>query len=271
MDHDHDWDCAVLTEQARTMMQQRLAGKRSASALGLGRGRSRRRTIITDTRSAAPAEAAASSVVLAAVARGARGRRLAHEKACAGQATRGASAQLAPTEATRLGVIDEAGTAQAKAKAKKANKATGKMAKANKVKANRAEADKAKANNVKSNKANADSAKANKAKANKATANSATAKATATAHCSDDRVAPAALLTFPSAGLRGVPQVRVGAECSGMEPVAMALRNLGVLDQCSLDFCCEINKWCSNFILQNHPPKHFFGHHAPWPHDNTAL
>ena len=85
-----------------------------------------------------------------------------------------------------------------------------------------------------------------------------TAKATATAHCSEARVAPtAALLPFPSA-LKGVPQIRVGTECSGMELVAMALRNLGVLGQCSLEFCCEIDKWCKNFILQNHPPKRFF-------------
>ena len=52
--------------------------------------------------------------------------------------------------------------------------------------------------------------------------------------------------------------IRVGTECSGMEPVAMALRNLGALAQCSLEFCCEIDKWCHNFILQNHPPKRFF-------------
>ena len=38
----------------------------------------------------------------------------------------------------------------------------------------------------------------------------------------------------------------------------MALRNLGVLDQRSSDFRSEINKWRSNFILQNHPPKHVF-------------
>ena len=38
----------------------------------------------------------------------------------------------------------------------------------------------------------------------------------------------------------------------------MALRSLGALDQRSLDFCCEINKWCKKFTLQNHPPKHFF-------------
>ena len=38
----------------------------------------------------------------------------------------------------------------------------------------------------------------------------------------------------------------------------MALRNLGVLDQCSLEFCCEINKWCKSFILQNHPSENFF-------------
>ena len=86
---DDDWDDAVLSEQAHILMQQRQAARRSANALGLGGG---------DMRSAAPAEATASSVALAAVARGARGRRLAHEKAGAGQATRGASAQLAPNE-----------------------------------------------------------------------------------------------------------------------------------------------------------------------------
>ena len=193
---DDDWDDAVLNEQVCMLMQQHQAAKRSSSALGLGRGRSRRRTIITDMRSAAPAEAAASSVALAAVARGARGRRLAHEKACAGQAMCGASAKLAPTEATR---VDEAATAQTKAKAKKANNATEKMATA-------------KANEVKGSKAKADKAKANKANASKATANNANIKATATAHCSEARVAPtAALRPFPNAGLRGVPQIRVGS------------------------------------------------------------
>ena len=74
---DDGWDDAVLSEQVCVLTQQHQAAKRSANALGLGGG---------DMRSAAPAEAAASSVVLAAVARGARCRRLAHEKACAGQA-----------------------------------------------------------------------------------------------------------------------------------------------------------------------------------------
>ena len=120
---DDGWDDAVLSEQVRMLMQQRQAAKRSANALGLGGG---------DMRSAAPAEAAASSVALAAVARGARGRRLAREEAGTGQATRGASAQLSPAEATR---VDEAATAQTKAKAKNATNATEKMAntKANKV------------------------------------------------------------------------------------------------------------------------------------------
>ena len=86
------------------------------------------------------------------------------------------------------------------------------------------------------NKAKADKAKANRANTNKATTNKATTKATATAHCSEARVAPtAALLPLPNAGLRGVPQIRVGTECSGLEPVAMALRHLGALGQCSLD------------------------------------
>jgi site-specific DNA-cytosine methylase len=35
----------------------------------------------------------------------------------------------------------------------------------------------------------------------------------------------------------------------------MALRNLGVLGQCSLEFRCEIDKWCSSFIMQDHPPR----------------
>ena len=52
-----------------------------------------------------------------------------------------------------------------------------------------------------------------------------------------------------------VGAIRVGTECSGMESVSMALRNLGVLDRCSLEFCCEIDKWCRHFIWQNHPPK----------------
>lgn len=38
----------------------------------------------------------------------------------------------------------------------------------------------------------------------------------------------------------------------------MALRNLGILGQCSFEFCCEIDKWCRSFIAQNHPPKQFF-------------
>lgn len=49
--------------------------------------------------------------------------------------------------------------------------------------------------------------------------------------------------------------IRVGTECSGMESVSMALKNLGILGRCSLEFCCEIDKWCRNFIWQNHPPK----------------
>ena len=79
---------------------------------------------------------------------------------------------------------------------------------------------KERATKAKANKAKADKAK--EANANKATT---TAKATATAHSSETRVAPtAALLPFPNA-------LSVGAECSGMEPVAMALRTLGVLGQ----------------------------------------
>ena len=162
-------------------------------------------------RTAAPAEVAASSVALAAVARGARGRRLAH--AGTGHC-HGASAQLAPK---RRGALDKAAAAQTKTKAKaKKAKENANMAKAKKAKANKAKADKAKA-----------------AKANKATT---AAKATATAHSSvKTRVAPTAALL--PAGLRGVPQIRVGTECSGMEPVAMALRNLGVLDQRSFEVC----------------------------------
>ena len=119
---DDDWDDAVLNEQVRQLRQERqgqagqvsgapapalsLVGKRSATALGLGRGRSRRWT--SDMRTAAPAEAAAPSVALAAVARGARGRRLAH--AGTGHC-HGASAQLAPK---RRGALDKAAAAQKK-------------------------------------------------------------------------------------------------------------------------------------------------------------
>ena len=237
---DDDWDDAALNEQVRLLRQQcqgqlsgaptkALAGKRPAteSALGLGQGRSRRRT--SDMRSAAPAAAASSA---AAVAR-ARSPRLAHTGTghC-----HGASAQLAP-RSTRRGALDhKAAAAQTSMSKTKADKAKERAAKA-----------KAKA------KAKADKAK--EAKANKATT---TAKATA--HSSEARVAPtAAALLNLSVHAGGVPRIiRVGTECSGMEPVAMALRNLGVLDQCSLEFCCEINKWCKSFILQNHPPKNFF-------------
>ena len=52
---------------------------------------------------------------------------------------------------------------------------------------------------------------------------------------------------------RGI--LRVGAEYSGMEPVVMALRNLGMLDHCSLEFCCEIDRWRKSFTLQNPPKK----------------
>ena len=160
-------------------------------------------------RTAAPAEAAAPSVALAAVARGARGRRLAH--AGTGHC-HGDSAQLAPK---RRGALDKAAAAQAKLK----DTANAKTAKEN--------AHMAKAKMAKASKAKAD--KATAANANKAMT---AAKTTATAHSSETRVAPtAALLPFPHAGLKGVPQIiRVGTECSGMEPVAMALRNLGVLD-----------------------------------------
>ena len=92
-------------------------------------------------------------------------------------------------------------------------------------------------------KARADKAKANMAKASKKQNKAPTTAKTATAHCSETRVAPTtALLPFPHANaLKGV-LIRVGTECSGMELVAMALCNLGVLGQCSLEFCCEINK-----------------------------
>ena len=70
-----------------------------------------------------------------------------------------------------------------------------------------------------------------------------------------DGMAQAATTTTIPASLRGPPGcvIRVGTECSGMESVSMALHNLGV--RCSLEFCCEIDKWCRNFIWQNHPPK----------------
>ena len=84
---DDDWDDAVLREQVHMLMQQRQAARRSANALGLGGGD-------IDMRSAAPAEATASSVALAAVARGAHGRRLAH--AGTGQATRGGFSPAGP-------------------------------------------------------------------------------------------------------------------------------------------------------------------------------
>ena len=62
---------------------------------------------------------------------------------------------------------------------------------------------------------------------------------------------PATLsLPMPPGGV-----IRVGTECSGMESVSMALRNLGVLGRCSLEFCCEIDKWCRDFIWQNHHPQ----------------
>jgi hypothetical protein len=40
-----------------------------------------------------------------------------------------------------------------------------------------------------------------------------------------------------------------------MEPVMMALNNLGLSDCCSLEFCCEKDALCKDFILQNHKPK----------------
>ena len=49
--------------------------------------------------------------------------------------------------------------------------------------------------------------------------------------------------------------LRVGTECSGMEPVMMALCNIGLADRCSLEFCCEKDTWCRTFISQNHCPK----------------
>ena len=84
-------------------------------------------------------------------------------------------------------------------------------------------------------------AKAKADKAKEANANKATTTAKATTHSSEARVAPtaAALLSFHAGGAPRI--IPVGAECSGMELVAMALRNLGVLDQRSLEFCCEIN------------------------------
>ena len=38
----------------------------------------------------------------------------------------------------------------------------------------------------------------------------------------------------------------------------MALRNLGIDGHCSFEFCCDVDKWCKKFILQNSPPKQFF-------------
>jgi site-specific DNA-cytosine methylase len=38
----------------------------------------------------------------------------------------------------------------------------------------------------------------------------------------------------------------------------MALRNLGIDGHCSFEFCCDVDKWCKQFILQNSPPKQFF-------------
>ena len=35
--------------------------------------------------------------------------------------------------------------------------------------------------------------------------------------------------------------------------MAMALRNLGIIDRCSLQFVCETDRWCKSFVLQNHP------------------
>lgn len=55
----------------------------------------------------------------------------------------------------------------------------------------------------------------------------------------------------------GVPRLRVGTECSGMEPVMMALNNLGLGKHCSLEFCCEKDARCKDFILQNHRPRVF--------------
>ena len=176
---DDDWDDAVLNEQVRLLRRTvqghvngaaALTGKRSATALGLGQGRSSRRKT-SDTRSDAPA-AVASSVALAAVAvaPGARGRHVAH----AGTG-HGVSAQLSPTKAT--GAVEAA----ARAKAAKANKAKeNAIMKANKLKAK------------------ADKAKANMAKANEKQKKAPTTAKTATAHCSETRVAPTtALLPFP--------------------------------------------------------------------------
>ena len=38
----------------------------------------------------------------------------------------------------------------------------------------------------------------------------------------------------------------------------MALRNLGIIGHCSFEFCCDVDRWCKKFILQNSPPKQFF-------------
>ena len=38
----------------------------------------------------------------------------------------------------------------------------------------------------------------------------------------------------------------------------MALRNLGVDGHCSFEFCCDVDKSCKKFIMQNSPPKKFF-------------
>lgn len=64
-----------------------------------------------------------------------------------------------------------------------------------------------------------------------------------------------ALYRSPPPSPLGVRILRVGTECSGMEPVMMALNNLGLSDCCSLEFCCEKDAWCKDFILQNHKPK----------------
>jgi DNA (cytosine-5)-methyltransferase 1 len=37
----------------------------------------------------------------------------------------------------------------------------------------------------------------------------------------------------------------------------LALGNLGVSDDCSLEFCCEKDRWCRHLINQNHAPKVF--------------
>ncbi len=44
--------------------------------------------------------------------------------------------------------------------------------------------------------------------------------------------------------------VRVGTDCSGMEPVIMALDNLGWGKKCKLVFCCDNDPVCQRFIMQ---------------------